>query len=212
MTHGRALLGAALGLLGCDGVSLVRGAPGDARVLDGASLDDAVFVWDLPPRVDAADVPGDVRSLRCARDPDCPGQVCDPASGRCVDCLPTNDRCPADQHCDGATRTCAPGCHNDDGCRPVTVDGGASGPPLRCHVVRHACVACVSDAHCPAGSLCVGDVCVPGCNDLRPCPAPSTCCAGSCVETARDVAHCGGCDRPCAAGRVCRAGACEAAP
>ena len=46
--------------------------------------------------------------------------------------------------------------------------------------------------------LCVGNLCVTGCNDRQPCPTGRTCCDGACVETDSNRAHCGGCGMQCA--------------
>ena len=162
---------------------------------------------DIPPR-DSGPPP-------CMNDGDCrespDGRVCDTATGRCVRCLAANDSCPADQHCDDATRTCVPGCRADEGCSRTMYPDGGIGPELHCNTATRACEQCVTDTHCPAGTLCVGSVCVPGCNAARACPAGETCCEGACVDTRLNVAHCGACMRACAVDHgdpVCAAGTC----
>ena len=82
---------------------------------------------------------------RCLGSRDCAGgAVCDPASGRCVECVATADTCPGDQHCVEATHRCAAGCRNDDGCSAPAGDGGAA--TRFCDVTTHSCVA-VSYTH-----------------------------------------------------------------
>ena len=179
---------------------------------------------------------------RCAMNSDCRGAtpVCNTATGNCVGCLAANDTCPAGQYCDGASNTCVRGCRNDEGCAPgVEVDAGVAdagavdaglldGSPIdagpvvvpgrRCEVTTHACVECVTDAHCAAGMLCVGNVCVAGCNATRPCPGEQACCAGACVDRVTNVSHCGMCDNRCATpnampvcmNAMCAVGACTA--
>src|SRR5512141_1466038 len=44
----------------------------------------------------------------CSANKDAP--VCDPASGKCVQCLPENDTCADGQYCDSTSNTCAVGC------------------------------------------------------------------------------------------------------
>jgi hypothetical protein len=142
----------------------------------------------------------------CAGDPG--GPVCDTTSGRCVPCTAASDRCPQGQYCVAGMNRCAPGCRDDASCRAV-VDGGVV--ERRCDPDTHTCLTCLRDEHCTAGNLCVGNLCVPGCNAARPCPSAQTCCGGACVEVQTNTSHCGACDRRCAAANstsVCRAGAC----
>jgi DNA-binding beta-propeller fold protein YncE len=117
-------------------------------------------------------------------------RVCDTATGLCVQCVASNDTCMPAQRCDAMTHRCVDGCRADEGC--------AMNPAgSRCDTSRHACAACVTNDHCAAGTLCVGNVCVAGCNDMRPCPSGQTCCAGGCVDTASNLSHCGACDTRC---------------
>jgi hypothetical protein len=190
------------------------GFPEDhAPVLDAPAPMDAV---DVPPSLD---VPADTGPSRCTADGDCVGNAagpaCDTASGRCVPCTAATDRCPAGQYCVGATNTCAAGCRDDLSCS-TGADGGLG--PRRCDTAAHACVDCVTDAHCPAGTLCVGNLCVAGCNAGRPCPASQQCCGGACVDPQSNIAHCGACDSRCTiaggtsrcANGTCAVGACTA--
>jgi hypothetical protein len=67
------------------------------------------------------------------------------------------------------------------------------------------------DEHCGAGSLCVGNLCVAGCNATRPCPTGQSCCAGACADVQSSVVHCGGCDMNCRTPNgtpACRNGMC----
>ena len=185
---------------GADAVAVAdRAAAEDvAKVVDAPAGMDAL---DVPPALDAPpalDVPADVGPPRCAADGDCVGNAagpaCDLASGRCVPCTSASDRCPAGQYCVAATNACAAGCRDDLACASG-VDGGLS--PRRCDPAAHACVDCVTDAHCPAGTLCVGSICVAGCNTGRPCPSAQQCCGGACVDPQSNIAHCGACDTRC---------------
>ena len=90
--------------------------------------------------------------------------------------------------------------------------GGDGGVPARiCDTSARRCVQCRVDDHCPAGTRCVGAVCVPGCSPTRACAAPATCCDGACVDTATNVAACGTCGTACAIANgvpTCAAGRC----
>jgi hypothetical protein len=187
---------------------------------DATPADEDVVVADAEDAADAEDVPEDVDVMvRCVTDMDCAGraegQVCETMSGRCVECLASRDTCPVDRYCDSTTNTCFAGCRSDEGCRAITdpdagADGGAS-PTPRCDTRVHACVACLTDDHCPNGTLCRGNTCVPGCDMTRPCPTGQSCCSGACVDTQTNLAACGACGRACAinnASPACRAGAC----
>ncbi|MBI5516217.1 MAG: hypothetical protein HY909_20700, partial [Deltaproteobacteria bacterium] len=219
-------------LLGCgDGGSAVPDAPaadtaadtptpdtappdaGPDAALD-APRDAAMDALDTAPETaqdtatDTAEAP-----FRCGADGDCrgrpEGEVCDGTTGRCVPCLTTRDTCGAGRYCDGAAGRCADGCADDRGCAAAGADGGAL--PRRCDTPRHACVDCVTDEHCPPGTLCVGNVCVVGCTAARPCPTGQTCCAGACVDPLSNTAHCGRCDARCAVTNgvaACMNGAC----
>lgn len=171
---------------------------------------------------DAAEDAGlDVPPFRCVTNADCAdggsGAVCDGVSGRCVECVASSDTCPAGRYCVEATQRCTDGCRNDEGCAPGASDGGVAGA-ARCNVATHACVACVTDSHCPAGNLCMGNMCVAGCSPSQACASGQTCCAGGCVDATSNVANCGGCGAVCMAangtaacvGGSCGVGACTA--
>ncbi len=124
----------------------------------------------------------------------------------------SDDVCPAAQHCDPATRACVGGCHSDEGCPSLSVDGGVVS--LRCDPVAHACVTCLTSDHCPLGNVCMDRRCVPGCSATRGCPAGATCCGGACVALQTTASHCGACDAACAldhATASCVAGTCAVA-
>ena len=185
-------------------------APVDAPVLD--------VVSDTSPDA-TTDVPADSGPSRCTADNDCAssseGPACDTATGRCVSCTATSDRCPTGQYCVGATNRCAEGCRDDAACMAAG-DGGAGAG--RCDPMAHRCVECVTDDHCAAGSLCVGNLCVAGCSATRACPSGQTCCAGGCVDVQSNTAHCGACDARCMVANAmpacmngrCSVGACTA--
>ncbi|MBL8601931.1 MAG: hypothetical protein JNK72_08405 [Myxococcales bacterium] len=206
-----ASLGLAVFSLGCDGESVVGGPLDGGRadvsvdlgVSDLGALDADLDAGDTGGG-DAADVvdaaeAGDVGPSGCARNDDCAnspdGRVCDLMTGRCVGCVATNDTCPNEQHCDPVTSRCVAGCRNDEGCvSPGGADGGvASG---HCDTATNSCVACVTDAHCPSGRLCRGNVCVAACS-VNGCPTGQSCCEGACVDVTTNTSACGGCGVTC---------------
>ncbi|MFO0625527.1 MAG: hypothetical protein U0325_07895 [Polyangiales bacterium] len=215
------------GVAGADDASMTDlGASFDLPDLGATGIDapDAPTPADAPradlptPAVDAPtlDAPGG-----CGRDEDCAGDpagaVCNVSTRRCVACLPTRDGCPAGQYC-GRENVCLAGCRDDAACGGAGgVDGGA-GRAGRCEPVSRTCVECVVDDHCPAGTLCVGNVCAAGCTDTRGCPGAQQCCNGACSDPASSIAHCGGCGRVCAVPNampacqngMCTVGACAA--
>ncbi len=183
------------------------GTAGDAPAPLDAVVEDLAVPVDIS--LDVVAVP-DGRA-RCTSDAACMGSgdgpVCDLASGRCVPCTPASDRCPTGQYCVAGMNRCAPGCRDDVSCGAGS-DGGVT---RRCDTATRACVDCVRDEHCAAGTLCVGNVCVPGCSTTRPCPAGQSCCSGACTDTQTNIASCGVCDRRCTvpnATPVCRSGVC----
>ncbi|MDB4931962.1 MAG: hypothetical protein JWM10_4446, partial [Myxococcaceae bacterium] len=185
-------------LSACDtGRSVVGGAADAGDPLDAADAADATAdaadVVDVQP--DRPDVPVDVQLPRCASDGDCTsgtgGPACDLVTGRCVACSAASDRCPAGQYCVASMNRCDNGCRDDAAC-------AATAATAHCAPTTHTCVACLTDDHCPAGNLCVGSVCVAGCNAASRCPTGQTCCSGACVDPQSNVAHCGGCDMRCA--------------
>ncbi len=202
------LLLSLLTLAACSGNPVVGGnshdAGGDA-VNDLADVSDAADVVDVTDVVsvtdvsitDVTDAPIDTGPPRCTSNGDCPGRACDVTTGMCVECVVTDDTCPADRHCDGASHTCVVGCRSDDGCRVASSDGGTTGPAQRCDTTRHECVACLVDSHCPPGNLCVGNLCVTGCSATQPCPTGQTCCTGACVDIDSNSANCGACGMRC---------------
>jgi hypothetical protein len=200
--HPLALL-ALVALAACSGESVVGGVfPDVPRAADATmGVADASSI-DVPTVVDASRDVSQVDVMSgCSADGDCTdptSPVCDPATRRCVGCVTDRDTCPRGQYCEMSTRTCARGCDRDDDCVGATLaDGGTLAAP-RCDVASRGCVACVTDAHCPPGNLCVGNLCVAGCSPSQACPAGATCCNGACVDPQASAAHCGGCGRPCA--------------
>ncbi len=215
----------------CSGEAVVGGRASDASVdLTQSDVTDVTDVTDaLLDADDASDAPDDVTAdvpldlgldappdvvdapFRCADDAACVGHpdgpVCDTSTGRCARCLPTRDVCPSGQYCVAGSLACAPGCRDDAACRAS--DAGAGGG--RCDPATHQCVACLADGDCPAGALCVGAVCVPGCTPARGCAEGRTCCAGACLDLQSAVTSCGGCDLRCDAPNAvpaCRNGVC----
>ena len=154
----------------------------------------------------------------CVVDADCvndaKGKVCDPQTGQCVACLPTNDVCAQSEYCDPATNTCKLGCSNDADC----ASGG--GVELHCDLTTNPCAGCLNDSDCPAGNVCfsANKVCIPGCSPMNDCPQGKTCCDTACYDLTDNVNHCGGCDTKCTipdhaaavcVGGICGMGACD---
>jgi len=210
-----ALLFTALALVaGCTGDSVVGGvfpdvspptdAPTDAGGIDAMDVVAAPDVPDVPSAPDVFDAPDapDV-PMGCGGDNDCASTpmtpVCDAATRRCVGCVTARDTCPRGAYCDATSLTCAPGCDADDDCAPVgpVPDGGVAPRNQRCDTASRACVECVADEHCAPGNLCVGNLCVAGCNAMRACPAGQVCCGGGCVDPQTNTAHCGACGTVC---------------
>lgn len=78
-------------------------------------------------------------------------------------------------------------------------------------------VACSADPDCPAGALCVDNLCTPGCTTEHGCGGGAACCGGdgpdgACVDLAGDAKNCGGCGLACpeldGAVVACDAGSC----
>jgi alpha-tubulin suppressor-like RCC1 family protein len=164
---------------------------------------DAIPLRDLPP-----DSPQCTSDEQCGAGSEAPR--CDVVLRRCVRCVPgERDDCPTAQHCDRMMFVCVPGCRNDDGCA-MTADAGST-PETHCLVTANRCVQCVTNDHCPLGNVCSGNVCVPGCDLMRPCAAGATCCGGGCVDITSNLGHCGACARGCAfanAEPACRMSSC----
>lgn len=147
--------------------------------------------------------------MPCVDDDDCVGDpggpVCDPATGACVQCVPSDPAdCPTGQYCDTQTNTCLPGCDTDEDCAG---DGGT----LTCDDASHTCVGCTTDEHCGPGLICEGNACVPGCTPQHDCANGFACCSGECKDTESDPANCGACGTACTypnATGVCLGGQC----
>jgi len=174
----------------------------DDGALEAGGLD--VPAVDAPAAIDV--------SAPCTTNAACAGSAegpaCDTATGRCVPCTAASDLCPAGQYCVPGMNRCASGCRDDLACREAR-DGGVV--ERRCNPDTRACVDCLRDEHCAAGSLCVGNTCVPGCTATRACPSGQTCCGGACADPQTSTANCGACDRRCTVTNgvpVCRGGAC----
>ena len=128
-----------------------------------------------------------------------------------------------------ATVGCGGGTTVDD--TAPTDDIGTSAPvdmatppdcPLQCQgplpycAPTRQCVACLTDDHCAAGSVCKSYVCTPGCADDARCRAgkpgsTSICCGGQCTDGATDASNCGACGKACSglhASSTCVGGTC----
>ena len=184
----------------------------DAKPLDAPDLD-APEVLDALDAPDVSDAPVDTGPARCATAADCAGNpdgpACEATTGRCVPCTDADDRCGPGRYCVPMLNSCQTGCRDDMACAATTGDAGAALP--RCNLANRQCVACVTDDHCPSGTLCVGNLCAAGCTATRPCPTGQTCCDDACVDTQRNTASCGACGRRCTvlnAAPLCMNGAC----
>lgn len=124
----------------------------------------------------------------CTSDAECPGLVCDVATGACVPCTPDKDLCPPGQYCKPSNE-CEVGCTEDADCSPTT----------KCNPEKHVCVGCLIDTDCAAGSICVADQCIPGCSGIQPCQPGQSCCSQLCFDLATDEQNCGLCNNPCPA-------------
>ena len=74
---------------------------------------------------------------------------------------------------------------------------------------------CVNDTVCGLGLVCMGQMCVAGCNAQHACAGGMGCCpsmggATGCVALATDVNNCGVCGNVCATGSACCGGTCVA--
>jgi sugar lactone lactonase YvrE len=147
---------------------------GDATTLDEESTDtdtgDATQGSDTAPN-------------GCTSSASCGEQVCDPVSGKCVDCLvhadcpATTDRCVADS-CVAQLP-----CQSD---KPCLAQGDV------CSEVAGVCVACVGDADCEDGQSCLAQTCVgapAACTSSKDCPKGQICdqSAGHCLGCLKDV-------------------------
>jgi len=177
--------------------------PMDVPTMDTPGLDAPDTAVDAPP-------PPDTFRPACTSDNDCRTHelgllACDTVRGQCVLCTATNQSaCAPNQYCDTTRPSCVTGCRDDSAC--ASMDG-----TNRCDMTSRRCVACVTDAHCPPGALCMGNTCVAGCSSTQPCPMGQTCCGGGCVNPQTNSAHCGGCGMSCMlqnANAVCTIGRC----
>jgi len=143
----------------------------------------------------------------CVSDPS--GAICDGATGLCVGCIPVANPvldCGIGAWCVPGVGQCQSGCTADEDCP-------AMGAPLVCDLASHTCVGCVTDDHCPVGSICVGGSCLPGCSDSHPCNIGQTCCGQQCFDLITDENNCGSCNNVCAgsphAQVLCQNGICQ---
>lgn len=137
----------------------------------------------------------------CQADDECPGQVCDGASGQCVDCVETSD-CEAGESCVGHRCEAPTTCSN-------SLDCVGNAERTICDAATGECVECLAARDCLENNDCVDRACKPytPCVNSLDCPTGLVCdtFAGRCVECVAD-ADCGA-DGRCA-GNICRTG-CE---
>jgi Cys-rich repeat protein len=134
----------------------------------------------------------DAGCVECVDDAQCgPGRVCNPLGGTCVPgCSTSQLNCPVGQVCNadaGQCVACTVGadCRNPalPVCNPQTqtcvecLDGRECVDPTRpvCATSSGVCVGCLGDSQCAGGTVCTGNVCVPGCSATQPCPAAQVC-------------------------------------
>jgi len=116
--------------------------------------------------------------------------------GTCVDCLASDDQCPAGQYCTD-TNECAPGCKdNATSCASGVCDAD------------HNCKNCISDDECQPDLVCGSGQCGAACSlaqegDSAACNTGLTCCSLHCLDVQTDSKHCGACDNSCSAGQFC---------
>ncbi|MFO0645981.1 MAG: hypothetical protein U0326_07065 [Polyangiales bacterium] len=133
----------------------------------------------------------------CAGSPGRP--ICNTSNGQCVSCTTMATACSAAQYCNSATGACEAGCSSDMGCATGGGDGGVDGGGAggHCDTITHTCVQCVTNDHCPAGTVCRGSTCAAGCSAARACPTGQSCCDGACIDTQSNVSACGMCGNTC---------------
>jgi Stigma-specific protein, Stig1 len=107
--------------------------------------------------------------------------------------------CTAAQYCNSVTGACEAGCSSDMGCAAGGGDGGVDGGTgnTRCDTITHTCVQCVTNDHCPPGTVCRGTTCAAGCSATRACPTGQSCCDNACIDTQSNVTACGACGTTC---------------
>jgi hypothetical protein len=153
--------------------------------------------------------PVNTESAYCQSSADCADNAvnttCDATTGKCVQCVPAADNCPAGQFCQVGVQQCKAGCKGDADC---------GGDKPTCDKIYHVCEQCQADADCPGGQLCSGGVCTTGCSANKPCVDPSqTCCGGTCHFLDSELNNCGSCGTACPqsgnAQVICLLGQCE---
>lgn len=181
-------------------------APTDVPTVEDASASaDVPLVEDVSTPADVP-APSDVPSGPCSSSRMCPGQVCDTARSRCVDCLSEVD-CAAGQRCVSNQCVAPPSsCRSDRDCSMLN---------QVCNLGRMLCVDCVTARDCGGGQYCTAEgdcemqVCAPGaascvngttrgvCNDDGSRRVETACPAG-----ANAVAQCasGSCSLRCESG------------
>ena len=69
---------------------------------------------------------------------------------------------------------------------------------------------CAMDTDCALGSLCVDEICAPGCTAEHGCPSPESCCMGACVDLDADLNNCKSCGNACMPAEICGPSDCVA--
>ena len=116
--------------------------------------------------------------------------------GTCVDCLPSDDECPAGSYCTDEN-TCAEGCKpSGDGCASGICDE------------THNCANCINDDECIDDLVCGNGKCSAACTAAQEgqkagCGDGLTCCSLHCTNVEVDSNHCGACGATCDDGQFC---------
>ncbi len=130
----------------------------------------------------------------CTAGSGCLQGLCDEESGRCVDCL-TSDDCDPGKVCNAFSHDCV------DPVQGCSTDGDCSGGQ-HCDTIKGGCVECLSDGDCAGGALCnqatstctttqscatdddcIDGVCDPGRGVCVECLGPANCASGVCDTT-----------------------------
>jgi IgGFc binding protein len=129
--------------------------------------------------------PGCMANTDCT-DPALP--ACDTKTGACVECLPSDDKCPMGKYC-APDETCKAGCKNQMDCAMGT----------QCDPSKNTCVGCIQDTDCAPGTVCALDqTCQAGCSATQGCAGSDTCCNQSqCYDLTKTLQHCGDCAKAC---------------
>lgn len=114
---------------------------------------------------------GNCNPFSCEKSSDCKSEyapVCLQSQGRCVGCLPEDDRCTFGFNCDPLTYSCMLECDDEDDTQ-FSKDCPNSRP--HCESGRGVCVECLEETHClrPGAPHCAFDKTCVECRNNREC-------------------------------------------